>query len=255
MEQILQGLLDLPGVSAAIVFDATGALVASCGRALYDRPLCEQVSGALTKAVDTVRLQQEEWESINALFADGKFLLQNLAPSSARGHVLAVVADSTLNASFATVAIRVATNRLRKSIAGGTSEPGAGSSLGRPSASGATAPSAVSTHPPASGSQPLPSDSKVLANSGVSWSKSSSVGLSRVAVANPASAAFLSRCAKQLARHVGPIAKVYVEESVRRVSPDAPFSLAAANPLVNDLAAQIEDPDDRAEFCKALENP
>jgi len=257
MEPILQGLLDLPGVSAAIVFDAAGAVVASCGRALYDRPLCEQVSGSLTKAVDAVRLQQEDWESITALFADGKFLLQNLATSTTRGHVLAVVADSTLNASFATVAIRVATNKLKRSIAGGTSEPGTGSSAtGRPSGSGATPTAGFSPHPPASGSQPLPSDSKVLANTGVSWSKSSSsVGLSRVAVANPASAAFLGRCAKELARHVGPIAKVYVEESVRRVSPDAPFSLSAANPLVNDLAAQIEDPADRADFCKALEKP
>jgi hypothetical protein len=81
------------------------------------------------------------------------------------------------------------------------------------------------------------------------------VGLSRVAVANPASAAFLGRCAKQLARHVGPIAKVYVEESVRRVCPDAPFSLSSAGPLVIDLSAQIEDPADRADFCKALEKP
>jgi hypothetical protein len=35
------------------------------------------------------------------------------------------------------------------------------------------------------------------------------------------------------------------------VSPDAPFALASARPLVEDLAGQIEDPKDRAQFRKA----
>ena len=256
MEDILQGVLDLSGVSAAIVFDAAGKLVDCRGRAIYDRALCEHVSGTLAKAVDTVRLQQEAWESISAYFADGKLLLQNLGEPTARGHVLAVVADSSLNTSFATVAIRVATNKLRKAIAEGTLSQGtADPQRTGPSNPGSSQLAAAGMASSAAGSQPLPSDSKVLANTGVSWSKSSSVGLSRVAAANPASSAFLARCAKQLARHVGPIAKVYVEESVRRVSPEAPFSLSAAAPLVNDLAAQIEDPADRAQFCKALEKP
>jgi hypothetical protein len=73
-----------------------------------------------------------------------------------------------------------------------------------------------------------------------------------VAVADPASGAFLARCAKELAHCVGPIAKVYVEEAVRRVTPDAPFAMAQARALLEDLAAQIEDPDDRAAFRKAL---
>jgi len=257
VEDILQGVLGLSGVSAAIVFDATGRLVDCRGRAIYDRSLCGQVSGTLAKAVDTVRLQQDAWESIWASFADGKLLLQNLAEPSARGHVLAVVADSTLNASFATVAIRVATNKLKRAIADGTFGQGPEDPpRAAPSGPGASSVAPAGAPPPGAGSQTPASDSKVLANTGVSWSKSSSsVGLSRVAAANPASSAFLGRCAKQLARHVGPIAKVYVEESVRRVSPDAPFALSAAAALVNDLAAQIEDPADRAEFCKALENP
>jgi hypothetical protein len=80
---------------------------------------------------------------------------------------------------------------------------------------------------------------------------SSSGTVSGVSVADPASGSFLSRCAKELARHVGPISKVYVQEAVRRVVPDAPFSLARARELVDDLAGQIEDPDDRAAFRKA----
>jgi hypothetical protein len=155
--------------------------------------------------------------------------------------VLAVIADATLNPSFATVAIRVAANKLRKALEGG-------------SASQTMAPAPAGSSPPPAGIPPAPADSRPeLATSGVSWSKTgSSVGLSRIAVADPASGAFLSRCAKELARHVGPMAKVYVEEAVRRVSPDVPFSLAAAGKLLEDLSGQIEDADDRAQFRKAL---
>jgi hypothetical protein len=154
-----------------------------------------------------------------------------------------VVADGSLNASFATVALRVAAGKLKRFLEGG---PASSSAVGLGS-------SAAASRPGPGGSQPSPGDSRPnLANSGLSWSKISSVGLSRVAVADPASGAFLGRCAKELAQYVGPIAKVYVEEAVRRVSPDAPFAIAQARPLVEDLAAQIEDADDRKSFQKAL---
>jgi hypothetical protein len=45
---------------------------------------------------------------------------------------------------------------------------------------------------------------------------------------------------------------VYVQEAVRRVSPDAPFSAGLFRPLVDDLSAQIEDSKDRALFRRAL---
>jgi hypothetical protein len=47
------------------------------------------------------------------------------------------------------------------------------------------------------------------------------------------------------------MSKVYVQEAARRVSPEAPFSLALARQLVDDLASQIEDPQDRGEFRSA----
>lgn len=258
METILQAILDVTGVSAALFFDGAGRLVCHRGHAIYDRALCEQLSGTLVKTIDTVELQQEDWETISARYADGKLLLRKVVAGAAGRHVLAVVADTTLNPSFATVAIRVAANKLRKALGGG----GASSML-----AGTAAPSASQVPPPLpSGSSPLPAGSSphlpagsrpgdsgpVLASSGLSWSQASSVGLSRVAVADPASSAFLSRAAKGLARHVGPMAKVYVEESVRRVSPEAPFSLALGAKLLEDLAAQIEDPDDRESFRKAF---
>jgi predicted regulator of Ras-like GTPase activity (Roadblock/LC7/MglB family) len=263
METILQAVLDVAGVSAAMMFDAGGRVVCHRGHSIYDRPLCEQLSATLVKAIDTVELQQEDWETISARYADGKLLLRKIEGGPAGRHVLAVVADTTLNPSFATVAIRVAANKLKKALGGGGSSmlsvsPALGASQHPPPLPGISA--AMHGSSVGAGSSPhlpppnvsRPSDSKVLASSGLSWSQSSSIGLSRVAVADPASSTFLTKVAKGLARYVGPMAKVYVEEGVRRVTPDAAFSLSVAARLVEDLAGQIEDAEDRESFRKAF---
>ena len=76
MDAILQTLMDLGGVNATMVFDSTGQLLGHRGHAIYDRALCEQVSGALVRAIDAVQLQQEDWETVSAQFQDGKLLLR-----------------------------------------------------------------------------------------------------------------------------------------------------------------------------------
>jgi hypothetical protein len=48
------------------------------------------------------------------------------------------------------------------------------------------------------------------------------------------------------------MSKVYVQEAVRRVCPDAPFSLAFARQIVDDLSGQVEDPKDRTAFRRAV---
>jgi len=250
MDAILQTLMDLGGVTAAMVFDSTGRLLGHRGHAIYDRSLCEQVSGALVRAIDAVQLQQEDWETVTAQFQDGKLLLRKIGATGGQTQVLAVVADGSLNPSFATVAIRVAAGKLRKLFEGGSaSSPGAGSSTSLPAASSS---SHLGGSSPASQSQPLGDSRPVLANSGLSWSKTSSIGLSKVQVADAAAGTFLSRCTKALANAVGPIAKVYVEEAVRRVAPEAPFAMSAAVALVEDLANQIEDLEDRKQFKAAI---
>jgi len=234
MEAVLQSILDVPGVGAVMVLDAAGHVAGHRGRAVYDRALCEQVGGLVIKAVDAIQLQQEDWDSMTATFGDGKLILRRLAGEEGVNHILAIVADATLNISFATVSIRVAANKLRAALRNGATE---------------AIPVTLTPVPVA----PSPADSKVaLSNSGLSWSRPSSLGLSRIATADPASAAFLSRSAKELARQLGPMAKVYVEEAVRRVSPDTPFALSAAAKLIEDLAGSIEDPEDREAFRKAV---
>jgi len=251
MENSLQSLLELAGVNAAMVYDGAGRLVAQRGKAVYDRALCEQVGGPLAKAVDSIQLQHDDWEAVTARFADGTILMRNLGEVGGASYVLAVVADATLNPAFAAVAIRVAATKLRKVLAGATSPAGLGSSVlgaGGPEGAG-RGPGSSQVFPagshPASGSRP------VLASSGLSWSKAGGSSIS--GAADPAAAAFLGRCAKELARHVGPMAKVYVEEAVRRTCPDSIFTLAQAPGLVQDLAGQVEDPKERSRFIEALE--
>ncbi len=243
MEAILQAVLDIPGVSAALVLDGAGRLLGQRGRALYDRALCEQLGTSLIKAIDAVHLQQEDWESMSARYTDGKLLVRNLGTLAGSTHVLVVIADATLNPSFATVSIRVAANKLKKVLGGG----------GASSLTSSVASTSAPASSPALAASSRPGSTAGLASSSVAWSQPSSVGLSRIAVADPASAALLARAAKELARHVGPMSKVYVEEGVRRVCPDAPFSLASAARLIDDLAGQIKVVSKRTEFRKAFE--
>lgn len=250
MDTILDGVLEVTGVTAALVIDGNGALVAHRGRAVYDRALCEQLAGKIAKVADALQLQQEDWDAVTAQFSDGKLLLRNLAAAGGRTYLLAIVADATLTASFATVAIRVAANKLKKVLAGGTADSSVVAVSG-PLAGSAARPAASAVAPP-----PLPpaADASALSGSGVSWSKTgSSVSLSRVQVADPASGAFLARCGKELARRLGPMARVLVEEAVRRVAGDQPFAMGYAPKLLEDLSAQIEDPDERGQFRKAVQ--
>jgi predicted regulator of Ras-like GTPase activity (Roadblock/LC7/MglB family) len=264
MEMTLQSLLDLAGVNAAMVYDGAGRLMAQRGKAVYDRALCEQVGGPLSRAVDSIQLQHEDWEAVTARFADGTLVLRNLGDVAGASYVLAVVADATLNPAFAAVAIRVAATKLRKLLGGGASMaalptslgssvgPGPGGSQVGPGGSQVhgRGPGSSQVFPP--GGHPASGSRPVLANSGLSWSKTGGSTFSAVAAADPAAGAFLTRCSKELARHVGPMAKVYVEEAVRRICPDSIFTLQQGAVLVEELSGQIEDGGDRAAFVKAL---
>lgn len=244
MDPVLQGLLELSGVNAALVIDDSGRLVAQRGRAVYDASLCEQVAGPLSRVVDSLQLQHPDWESITAHFADGKLLLRNLGPLPSHGScVLVVVADGNLNASFATVAIRVAAQKLKRAPDpyGRTPPPMTAPPMGWPSspsspplpAPGPSLPSGVRPPPSAPPRPSLPGSSAV----------------------DPSAVAFLARCTRELARQVGPMARIFVEEAVRRVSPGHAFTLAARQALLDDLARQIEDPAGRATFLTAIRTP
>jgi predicted regulator of Ras-like GTPase activity (Roadblock/LC7/MglB family) len=262
MENILQGLHELEGVHGAIVIDGSGQIVAYRTHNMYDLELVQQVSRAIASAIDAVKLVQGDWESITTHYAEGKLLLRSLVPE-AKGpaFTLALIADGRLNPSFATVAIRVAMGKLKAAVLAG---PGAAprgatdghsgaSARGGPGASGAGGASAPGLG--GTGFTQTRAPITDVATSGLSWSgfgNSTSASGSGVAVADPPSSALLTTCTKALARSVGPMAKLFVKEAVRKVCPDRPFSKDSAEDLIAELAKSIENPADAAQFQKNL---
>ncbi len=268
MEDVLKTLNDLAGANATIVFNVGGEIIAHGGKAIYDRTLLEQVADTLVKVIESIELQHSDWEAITTQFDDGKLLLRNLGSARGKSHSLALISDATLNSSFATVAMRVAATKLKAALESGiplAARPPSSDSATRAApgseSHGASGPTGAASPPPPPRPPPPPADagllasSNVLASSGLTWSQAgtSSMGRSSIAVADPASSAYLTFCVKELARYVGPMSRVLIKESVRRVCPGVPFSLASAQKLAADLEDHIADAADRMAFRMALE--
>ena len=244
LEPILQSLREVEGVQGALVVDHAAAVVAHRAHTIYDLTVLQQVARSVVSSVDSIQLIQDDWEMLTAHFGEGKLLLRSLRTTAAarpRRYILAVIADSTLNVAFLGVALRVAATKLLAELdAAPTPAPSA--SVPIPLASGST------------GRVPLESSKPELAKTGLAWSGSGSgsgVGSGDVGVADSASSTFLSACTKALAASVGPMAKVFVKEAVRKVCGERPFTRADGPALIAHLAATIEDSDDRAMFQRA----
>jgi predicted regulator of Ras-like GTPase activity (Roadblock/LC7/MglB family) len=248
LEPILQSLRDVEGVQGAMIVDPGASVVAHRAHAIYDLAVLQQVARSVISTVDSVQLIQDDWDMMSAHFGDGKLLLRSLRTTGAkpRRYVLAVIADSTLNVAFLSVALRVAATKLLAELENGV--PVAGSAVPTSLATGSTGSSRI---PVVDQSRPI-----VLEKTGLSWSgtttgSGSGVGSSDVGVADPASSTFLSACTKALAASIGPMAKVFVKEAVRKVCGERPFTRADGPALLAHLAAGIEDGDDRASFQRA----
>jgi predicted regulator of Ras-like GTPase activity (Roadblock/LC7/MglB family) len=271
LDRILLGLHEVEGVQATMVVDSGGRILASRAHAVYDMALIQQVGRSIVNAVDSVQLVQDDWELLIATFAEGKVLIRNLAGRSGRTVVLAVVADGRLNPSFAGVAIRVAASKLRAELESPTAVSGVVQAVPgqMPQAPSAPVPMPVSQHMPAASMRsvpPIPASAAIpplplraeLSGSGLSWSgvsKSlgqSSVATSGVSVVDGVASGFLTACTKALSGSVGPMAKVFIKEAVRRICPDRPFAREDGPALVAELEQHIDDPAERNEFRRAL---
>ena len=241
LESILQGLREVEGVQGAMVVDQGAAVVAHRAHSIYDLPVLQQVARSVVNSIDSVQLIQDDWDMLTAHFGDGKLLLRSLRTGGGkpRRYILAVIADATLNTAFLGVALRVAASKLLVEL---ESNPAA------------TGPQ-MSAVPAGTGRIPLVDPVRAeVARTGNSWSGVSSgsgVGGSDVHVADSASSTFLSAATRALAASVGPMAKVFVKEAVRRVCGERPFSRADGPALLAQLAATIDDTDDRASFQRA----
>lgn len=247
LEPILQSLREVEGVQGAMVVDPSAAVVAHRAHTIYDLSVLQLVARAVINSVDSVQLIQDDWDMMTAHFGDGKLLLRSLRTSGARSrhYVLAVIADSNLNVAFLSVALRVAATKLLAELEAGA--PSASSSVPTAIAAGSTGSGRISI---------VDQSRPVLEKTGLSWSgtttgSGSGVGSSDVGVIDPASSTFLSACTKALAASIGPMAKVFVKEAVRKVCGERPFTRADGPALLAHLAAGIEDTDDRASFQRA----
>jgi predicted regulator of Ras-like GTPase activity (Roadblock/LC7/MglB family) len=236
LESILQGLREVDGVQGAMIVDPSAAVIAHRAHAIYDLAVLQQVARSVASSTAAMRLIQDDWDVATAHFGDGKLLLRSLriAGGQPRRYVLAVIADATLNVAFLGVALRVATVKLLSELEA------------VPAAQG-SAPAAVA------GSGRIPTASPARperAATGLSWSGDAASGASGggVGVADGASSTYLSACARALAASVGPMAKVFVKEAVRRLCGERPFSRADGPALLARLAEAIEDADERATF-------
>jgi predicted regulator of Ras-like GTPase activity (Roadblock/LC7/MglB family) len=248
LEIILQGLREVEGVQGAMIVDPAAAVIAHRAHSIYDLPILQQVARSVVNSIDSVQLIQDDWDLLTAHFGDGKLLLRSLRTGGGkpRRYILAVIADATLNTAFLGVALRVAASKLMVEL---ESNPGAAGSQV------SAAPLASSSH--VSGRIPLVDQSRPeVARTGISWSGVSSgsgsgVGGSDVTVADSASSTYLSACTKALAASIGPMAKVFVKEAVRKVCGERPFTRADGPALLAQLSAAIDDSDDRASFQRA----
>jgi len=270
MDDILQTLHDLEGVNGTIVSDGSGQILGFRAYAVYDAELLQQASKCIVRAIDSIKLIQEDWDAITAQFAEGKILIRNLSSGNkTKGRVatLAVIADTRLNVSFAGVAIRVAVSKLKSLLEDGLPAPPA---FGALSGTQGASPGPAQVHSPmaaaqsslsgggASGMGAGGSGRSDVATSGLSWSGlsgSSSTSGSGVSVLDAAASAFLTTCTKALAKSVGPMAKLFVKEAVRKVSPDRPFSRENANELLAELSKHIKNPSEAAQFRQLANKP
>jgi hypothetical protein len=229
-----------------MVVDHTAAVIAHRAHAIYDLTVLQQVARSVVNSVDSVQLIQDDWDMLTAHFGEGKLLLRSLrttaAAPRARRYVLAVIADATLNVAFLGVALRVAAAKLVAELEAAPA--------GIPVGTGPISLASGST-----GRIPAIDAAKPeLAKTGLTWSGVSSgsgVGSSDVGVADAESSTFLSACTKALAASVGPMAKVFVKEAVRKVCGERPFSRADGTALLAHLTTTIDDTDDRAMFQRA----
>ena len=238
MESLLDTLNQLDGVRGVFVASTKGQCLVCRTHHIYDRELLEEVGRQLTTTIESVQLHHQDWETFVATFAEGKLVVRNLGKA-----VLALVADTKLNMSFATVALRVTTVKLRDALKRGELD------VNTPRAAPPPAPSIIKLAALDSSQITVTSSPSV----GSVWTCSPVKGvLLSVAVADDTCSAFLETCADALARAVGPLSWVFVRDAVRKICGPAPFATKDARRLMAELEKRILDREDRIAFRKTV---
>ncbi|MBX2811586.1 MAG: hypothetical protein KTR25_07245 [Myxococcales bacterium] len=252
MRDILNGLRNQPGVQVALVFASGGRLVDFVGNPMYDEELLGEVIGCLNKALESLELVHDQWETIWVGFEDGTILLRSFTTPGAQASemLLAVMTDSTANQSFVTVALRVAIQKLRKRPAlpkAVNKESMPNESWGRTSPVAPFTIESELTRPVGLADFSVLHRPQLESGPSLSWSGGSQNG-ALVVMGDVAARDQLKAITVALARYVGPMAKVFVRETVRAICRDGLFSVDDGERLQHALAERIESPEDRSEF-------
>lgn len=252
MNDILQSLMEQHGVHVAMVLNGDGRIEAHRQASIYDDALLGAVAAHVVRTVESVELVHPGWESMQAQFQDGTLLLRALQRSmaGARRRLLTVVADPSLNASFAVVAMRVVAQKLEAALSAVSAGPATSAPQLHASSLAPLGPSSAPTPLP----PPLPdprAGSGSAMGSGLYWSGLSGSGF-RLEVADEQASARLGTLTRILARYVGPMAKVFVKEVALEVCQGEPFQSHSATPVARAVAQRIPSPEDRETFLHRI---
>lgn len=260
MENILQGVLGQTGVQAAFAFSSEGVLLGCTGHPPFDGAIIEPAAQLVAESLDSVELLHPGWSSTQIEFRDGMLLVQRVGAETDSGEaiLLGVVADPNLNRRFTTVAIRVVANKLKRFFesppAGAPSAPataGLTSDLGLSRLSAASPVDPIPSLPTrASAGRGMGERSGEVSIGGLSggpatWSSGGSVQLE---FAEPSTRSRVDQLTRELARYVGPIAKLFTREVVYEVTAGQVVEASHVTAIHEGLAHRIEKPEDRALF-------
>lgn len=242
LDPILQSLREVDGVRGAMVIDSSATVIAHRAHAIYDQAVLQQVARSIVGTVESAQLFADDWDAMTAQFDDGKLVLRGLRGPGPRPrlHLLAVITDATVNAALLGVALRVASSKLVAALEAG---PATASGAAKPPPPAMT--STVTGPPTAATTAPPAGTSRTWSSSTVG---SSIVGMPEAAGVDIASSAYLTSCAKALTASVGPMARLFMREALRKICGDRPFTHGDGPALLAQLAAAIRDADDRAKF-------
>jgi predicted regulator of Ras-like GTPase activity (Roadblock/LC7/MglB family) len=268
MKKTLDELCAMQGVNGAFILSEEGALLEFSAPPIYDRETLSQAAALLARATESMSVQHSDWDTLVAHYEDSKLFV-----IKAEDFSLCVIADEMLNLPFLNVAVKVAKKKIAKKMGEAAQPMSTAASFSGYTSSQLTdgynaqaplpsipAPRATSVPTPqaayASGGQFAPEHQSGMSSSsgetsGMFWSGMGGSGMqsTAVSVADEASSEMLTRVSDALAGVVGPMAKVFVKEVVRKICPSEPFNMTSVRQLISELEQRhISDKDDLREF-------
>lgn len=249
MTSVLDRVVSIPGVHACAVFDAAGECMASETKPPYDAALLREASAFLRETWEVFQFLDDNRPDFIVAHHEGGCV----ATRRVEGGAILVVAEPTVQMAMLNVGMNIAVLRV-------TGESGSDSSLrgltpGPPAASVRSAALSRASRPgstPSVGGRTGPI-SEPTGGSRPSLSWTSSGGGALVIPPDAVGEQVVKELAAQLAKHVGPFARVMVKEELKALGA-SPRTLrrAAWRDLLDALLRSIPSAEKREAFMKDI---